>query len=1151
MNGDLGLGIVVSMKDAFTRTAHNIQGAMNDLDATVAASSERMTRNMDRIQKGTMLVGAGLSLMAVPTALIASTAATQKALGELSSVGVTDLKALENAAESFTNRWAGANKAQFINAAYDVKSALANLSDEAVGVFTGMAALTGKATKASTDEMVGTFTTAYGIYKPIMKDMNDMEWAQAFSGGLAQTVAAFKTTGSQMSDAIKNIGAVAAASNIPMQEQLAILGQLQTTMPGSEAGTLYKAFIMKAAEAGKELGLSFIDSTGRLKGVIPILKEIQGKFPDLSQAASQVQLKKAFGSDEAMKFILQMSAGIDSLQGNITSIGDAMKTGTVLTEKMANAMNQDIGAQWELVRQQTMNLAEILGSTLLPVVTPIMKGLSKVILTLQGWAKSMPGVTRAVLTFTLVLGAILTIAGAVTAAIGTVGIMIPAIEAGLAAIGGIAAGVGAAIGTYLFPVIAIAAGVALAVYLLKKAWETNFGGIRDFVTGLWDTIKLAFEGISTLIGSLNGNVGQMSAELAQKLQNAGLLDFVVTVFMLYYRVREYLTGLWEGFSGAFGKIKAILEPVVRSVLSAYMELGKAFFSIFKIFGMVNTATDGSGFRTYGQAIGSVLGVVAQLGAYLIKFMIYPTIWVITLLAKTIEGFVWFTQIVASGLVTAGKFAYEFLLPVRMMVAMFEMLGTTVAAVWGVVSGDISVTEGLRMIGQSALDYLATPFIWARDMITGVWNYLSSLFTSMGGIFTGAANQMLGALLQIPFVQTLQGVFGGIMAFLNGGILPTFFESGRKLFTTLADGMISAVKAPVDAIKSGLGKVREYLPFSDAKVGPLSSLTASGQALLGTIAEGMEQARSVPAKVFDKASGTITAGMTSLGQYIGTQGEKIQQGLSTPVSGLSSIWAGVSGGASSAMQVVTGALNSAKSVLAKPLAVAAPLLPVNPFRAIESGISTVQETARQMWSNLKGSVLPSVSVPAQAQSPMAAPVKQPPIGQTIPAANPVLAAGQNIFDGIMNIAPKLNGALIPRVMQAALSLTPILSGTVPAMAAPISVPVSHTVSTVVSAKQNGEVQQPQTAAPVSTPQTIDKGTVVERPVPFNVPGNAGSPAPAQNNAALAMVQEFKSAMMALVNRPVEVNVASHIDGRKVAEAVYRDMQDKKVRNYETL
>ena len=370
MSEDLGLGVVVSMKDAFSQNAGRVSSSMQSLDATVAASSERMTRNMDRIQKGAMLMGAGLALMALPVGLVASTAATQRALGELSSLGVQDLRAIEDAAESFTNTWAGSSKAEFITASYDVRSALSGLTDEAVGSFTAMAALTGKATKATTEEMVGTFTTAYGIFKPIMAELSDAEWAETFAGAMAQTVASFKTNGRQMADAIKNIGAVAASSNVPLEEQLAILGQLQTTMPGSEAGTLYKAFIMKAAEAGEALGLELVGSSGRLKSIIPILKEIQGKFPDLSQAAAQVEIKKAFGSDEAVKFLLQMSQGVAALETNIQSVERAMRTGTTVTKEMARSMNLDIGARLKLVGQQMRNLAEILGRTLLPVVTP-------------------------------------------------------------------------------------------------------------------------------------------------------------------------------------------------------------------------------------------------------------------------------------------------------------------------------------------------------------------------------------------------------------------------------------------------------------------------------------------------------------------------------------------------------------------------------------------------------------------------------------------------------------------------------------------------------------------------------------------------------------------------------------------------------------
>jgi hypothetical protein len=107
MMSDLGLGIIVSLKDAFTQNASRIQSSMESLDSSVAKAGVNMTRNLGLKQKGTMMVGAGLALLAVPTALVASTAATQKAPGELASVGVKDFRAMEDAAESFTNQWAG------------------------------------------------------------------------------------------------------------------------------------------------------------------------------------------------------------------------------------------------------------------------------------------------------------------------------------------------------------------------------------------------------------------------------------------------------------------------------------------------------------------------------------------------------------------------------------------------------------------------------------------------------------------------------------------------------------------------------------------------------------------------------------------------------------------------------------------------------------------------------------------------------------------------------------------------------------------------------------------------------------------------------------------------------------------------------------
>jgi len=889
MMSDLGLGIIVSLKDAFTQNAMRIQSSMESLDSSVEKASENMTRNLGLIERGTMMIGAGLALLAVPAGLVASTAATQKALGELASVGVKDFRAMEDAAESFTNQWAGASKAEFITAAYDVKSALESLSDEAVGTFAAMAAITGKATKATTQEMVETFTTAYGIFKPIMADMSDMKWAEMFSGALSETVGVFKTSGPAMAEAIKNIGAIAAASNVPLQEQMAILGQLQTTMPGSEAGTLYKAFMLKVAEAGEELGLSFIGPTGRLKDIVSILEELKRGFPDLSDAMVQVKLKKAFGSDEAVRFLLQMSMGLDQLQGNIRSIEAAMKDGTAVTLEMAHAMNMDIGSQYSLVKQQVANLAEILGRTLLPVVAPVFLAVSRFILYLQGVAKSAPGVTRAILTLCAALGAVLVVVGSVTASLGTVGILLPAVKAGIAALGPMLAGVGSAVSTYFWPVVAIIAAVVLAVVLLKEAWETNFGGIRDTIMGVWNKVSLAFQGIRALIGSLSGGTGQMSAELAKTLESAGLMKFVTTVFQVFYRVREFLSGLWQAFSSVFGRIRAILEPAIRAVMGAFAELGKAILSVFGIFGKTATAVDSSAFRTLGQTLGKVLGVIAQVGAYLLRFVIYNLVFTI----RVVAAVVWLGQAIVGAFVAAAPYVYKFFLPVRMLIQAIIAVGRVIYAVWQMITGNISVVEGIRTIGSAITSYLATPFVWARDVAAAAWRAIASIgssaYTAVAAPFRWVADAAgsawsrvtstasaawskvralaLSAMewLRSPFSSLSRAASSSWSTVTNAAsrafssitssardLVSSAFQSGRSVMITIANGIRSAASAPFEAAKAALSKLRRLLPFSDAKEGPLSTLTRSGEAMLEAFSAGIEKTSRLPSHAFKEA-----------------------------------------------------------------------------------------------------------------------------------------------------------------------------------------------------------------------------------------------------------------------------------------------------------
>lgn len=61
-------------------------------------------------------------------------------------------------------------------------------------------------------------------------------------------------------------------------------------------------------------------------------------------------------------------------------------------------------------------------------------------------------------------------------------------------------------------------------------------------------------------------------------------------------------------------------------------------------------------------------------------------------------------------------------------------------------------------------------------------------------------------------------WGDITAFVN-----RFYEAGKKIVLAIWEGIKSLASKPVEAIKGIVGKIRDFLPFSPAKTGPLRDL----------------------------------------------------------------------------------------------------------------------------------------------------------------------------------------------------------------------------------------------------------------------------------------------------------------------------------------
>ncbi len=144
---------------------------------------------------------------------------------------------------------------------------------------------------------------------------------------------------------------------------------------------------------------------------------------------------------------------------------------------------------------------------------------------------------------------------------------------------------------------------------------------------------------------------------------------------------------------------------------------------------------------------------------------------------------------------------------------------------------------LAVIG--ALAWLYNSFECVRDVFDWLaekWQWLVKFLSVWSNVGLNTA------LLELwPWLYELFGKIGTLW----GDFLSLFdvdlAESGKKLIMTLVQGIKAVLTAPYELVKAGLAKVRDLLPFSDAKEGPLSSLTLSGTKIMQTLGSGIHKA----------------------------------------------------------------------------------------------------------------------------------------------------------------------------------------------------------------------------------------------------------------------------------------------------------------------
>jgi len=256
-----------------------------------------------------------------------------------------------------------------------------------------------------------------------------------------------------------------------------------------------------------------------------IAKALKGQFGVLE--------KSGIRFTEAQKAIIATGTEIEKVK----AINDGFAQNLKYTNDVALTTFE---GQLAKVKVQLGNVSESIGQALLPIIQNLLTTITPVIQKMLDWATQNPDLIQKLI---LIGGAI----AGVVAVVGFLGLVLPTIITGFTILGSVIAFLFSPIGLII---LAIGALIAVGV-LLYKHWEDVsafaqkvWGGLVNFFTGVWETIKNIFNfAVAFILGLVITAFDAMG------------IDIIAVVG----KIKDALVVAWQFMSELFGKITGAIK----------------------------------------------------------------------------------------------------------------------------------------------------------------------------------------------------------------------------------------------------------------------------------------------------------------------------------------------------------------------------------------------------------------------------------------------------------------------------------------------------------------------------------------------------------------------------------------------------------------
>jgi len=809
IGGKLAASLAASLRAAQAQVSsfsRNVNRTFNDAATAGAKGFKGMLRN-DAFQvaaAGAASIGLALG-QSVRTAAKFETSLTE--IGKISGSSQSELKALGAQLSALSARNA-TNLAPTVLAqgvqdlvaqGLDLKDAVASM--EALGK---VATATGSeltdvtktgfqlqnALKIKPTELKSTFDALAFAGKAGAFELKDMA---TFMPTIAAAAGTLGIQGKQ--------GAVSLAAMMQMvRKDAPDAGQAATRMTDA----MLKMTAPDAVKRFKKFGVNIeqVLANAKKKGVNPM----EAALDELQRVTGGdvFKLSQIFGDKEAKLGLMSLLKYRKEYEKLKADAGGDAAAGTVEQDylKSINTLNGNLNT----FKATTERLGIALGNALLPAlavaakaITPLVEGFAALAEKAPWLTNTIVGVGAAFVGLVAVapfIASFISVISSLGAAIGAMSL--GATIAGWAgAIGPAMAAIGAAItGPIGIAVLAIV-GLGLAFKALwdkvpafRQAVTSAFQGIAARFQATFGAIKTALGGFLNYLGGLGKmvagaftfNPGLIAAGFNQAL---GGVRTMVSAWLGWVRAM-----IPSGLRGAFDQGLAVVTGAIGRIKGALMSIGQALWS-----GGLSQMFSG-----IGQALGGVVGVIKGIWNTIVGIFTGDATRAV---AGVNQAFAGLRNIVGGlGAMFSGAFQY---------------MGTAAAMAF----------NGLRTLAQTAFNAIVSAAISLGQQIMGALMQIPSM---VGAAFAAVKAAAVTAFQGIvAFIKSVPGMVVGV---------------GQAIIDTIIQGVLSRAQALYAAVKGVFANVRKMMPFSDAKEGPFKYLTASGKSIIGTLADGVNEASPV-------------------------------------------------------------------------------------------------------------------------------------------------------------------------------------------------------------------------------------------------------------------------------------------------------------------